>query len=90
MNVKRVDRRNRHMFRLRIILILTLMTLASNVTAADISVETALDRNKGYIGDRIKYSLRIKADTLLVVDDVALQGSIGDFDILSWQPEGDR
>jgi hypothetical protein len=58
--------------------------------AADISVETALDRNKGYIGDRIKYSLRIKADTLLAVDGVALQGSVGDFDILSWQLEGEK
>jgi hypothetical protein len=78
------------MRRLGIIIILALVSLAPAVRAADISVESALDRNKGYIGDRIKYSLRIKADTLLAVDDVALTGSVGDFDILSWQPAGER
>ncbi len=78
------------MRRLGIIIILALVSLAATVRAADISVESALDRNKGYLGDRIKYSLRIKADTLLAVDDVVLQGSVGDFDILSWQPAGEK
>lgn len=85
MSAKRINLWNRYMSRLRVILILAMMTAATSVLAADISVESALDRNKGYIGDRIEYSLRIKADTLLTVDTVALQDSLGDFVVLNWQ-----
>jgi len=71
----------------RIIAILFFVTLLPQlaVMAADISVEASLDRNKGFIGDRIGISLEITADTTLLVDSVNLEGSSGDFEVLEWQ-----
>lgn len=66
--------------------IIALITvLAGVVSAADISVESVLDRNKGYIGDRIQYSLSIVADTNFAVDTISPVDKLGDFKVRKWQ-----
>lgn len=68
------------------ILITLLVSMAS---AADITVESALDRNKAYIGDRIKYDLKIIADSSIKVDTVAPENLMGDFKVHTWQIKRD-
>lgn len=72
------------MKRLLTILGLLLMLYAAGYSA-DIAVESSLDRNKGYMGDRIKYSLEISADTSVAVDTVNVQQGLGDFEIKNWK-----
>jgi hypothetical protein len=70
----------RRIFYLFIVLILAV----SGLNAADISVEASLDRNKGLIGDKINYTLRIVTDTLLNVDSIPAPESFGEFELRNW------
>jgi len=66
-----------------------LIVLASILSAADITVESALDRNKAYIGDRIEYELKIIADSTIRIDTVAPENLMGDFKVRNWQLKRD-
>ena len=65
------------------------LVLVSGLQAADITVESALDRNKAYIGDRIIYELSITADSTLQIDTIAPENLMGDFKVLNWQLKQD-
>jgi hypothetical protein len=62
-----------------------LLLIYSSAYSADIAVESSLDRNKGYMGDRIKYSLEVSADTSIKVDTVNIEQGLGDFEIKNWK-----
>jgi len=63
--------------------------LTAGLHAADISVEASLDRNKGYVGDKINYSLKISADTLVTIDTISVPESFGEFELRNWYMKSD-
>jgi len=71
---------------------LVLLLLAGYMCAhsADITVESSLDRNKGYIGDRIEYSLTIEADSSIKIDSLQILGDLGEFELRNWLLKSDR
>lgn len=58
--------------------------------SADIAVESSLDRNKAYIGDRIDYSLTIEADSAFKIDSLETPEELGEFEIKNWLLESER
>ena len=70
-------------------ILVLIVALVSGLQAADITVESALDRNKAYIGDRLNYELNITADSALQIDTVAPENLMGDFKVLNWQLKQD-
>jgi hypothetical protein len=53
--------------------------------AADVNVEISLDRNKAYIGDRIRVELAISCDSAMRVDAINPGQRLGDFEISEWR-----
>ncbi|HDS00430.1 MAG TPA: hypothetical protein ENO22_09220 [candidate division Zixibacteria bacterium] len=67
-----------------------LLLLCVSAYSADIAVESSLDRNKAYIGDRIGYSLIIEADSAIRIDSLEIPEDLGEFEIKNWLLESER
>ncbi|MBD3216890.1 MAG: hypothetical protein GF310_01345 [candidate division Zixibacteria bacterium] len=70
--------------------IIFLFLLNASAFSADIAVESSLDRNKAYIGDRIGFSLKVEADSAIKVDSLQIPGELGEFEIKNWLLENER
>ncbi len=67
-----------------------LLLLNASAFSADIAVESSLDRNKAYIGDRIGFSLKVEADSAIRVDSLQIPEELGEFEIKNWLLENER
>lgn len=49
--------------------------------ANGVSVESGVDRQQAYMGDRLKYSLTLTTDSSVVVDSIPIDKDLGDFEV---------
>jgi hypothetical protein len=64
-----------------------MLLLATNVSAQDrISVESTIDKQSITIGDRVVYSVKITADTSLIIDSLAVGSNLGMFEVKDYTP----
>ena len=69
---------------------MALLLLVSSLALAQqdrISVESKLDKQSITIGDRVKYTVIITADTTLSVDSLAIGDNLGAFEIKDFTPK---
>ncbi|MGB5106651.1 MAG: BatD family protein [Candidatus Zixiibacteriota bacterium] len=74
------------MKRFRTIVILLLLCTATAVAQDRISVESTVDKQSITIGDRIKYTVKITADTSLIVDSLTVGTNLGMFEVKDYTP----
>lgn len=68
-----------------------LLTLATAFAAQDrISVESTVDKQEITIGDRIRYTVTVTADTSLKVDSLVLGANLGMFEIKDYVPRQEK
>ncbi len=67
----------------KIALIILICTLS--VQADGISVEASLDRNNGYIGDRIDFELTVNADSAFAIDSIDPQPYLENYILKDWR-----
>ncbi len=65
---------------------LLLLGLTASAQQDRISVESKLDKQSVTIGDRVKYTVIITADTTLIVDSLAVGSNLGAFEIKDYTP----
>ena len=74
------------MKRFSIIAIFLLMFCAAGYAQDRISVESTVDKQSITIGDRIKYTVKIIADTALIVDSLTVGTNLGMFEVKDYTP----
>ncbi len=67
-------------------LIIVLLAAAFAFAQERISVESTIDKQSVTIGDVVRYTVQISADTSLVVDSLAVGGNLGMFEVKDYSP----
>lgn len=70
-----------HVLRIAVVLILLGLSGVAFGQASGVSVESGVDRQQAYMGDRLKYSLTLTTDSSTIVDTIPIGKTLGDFEV---------
>ncbi len=74
-------------YRLSMLAMLLVLGIGSTVAAQDVplSVTAEIDRQQAYVGDRLRFTLTLAADSATSVDSIPVGENLGDFDVIGRQ-----
>jgi hypothetical protein len=74
-------------YRLPMLAMLLVLGMVGTIAAQDVphSVKAEIDRQQAYVGDRLRFTLTLIADSTTSVDSIPVGENLGDFDVIGRQ-----